>query len=86
MGQFDISADKPCSGTVAIAVRPEKLKIGKTEPKSAKVFKIEGTVRDVAYFGDTSHVVVSAADGLDLAINVQNESREGGAGPRHQPT
>jgi ABC-type Fe3+/spermidine/putrescine transport system ATPase subunit len=37
-------------------------------------------VRDVAYFGDTSHVLIEAADGLDLSVNVQNESRRGGAG------
>jgi putrescine transport system ATP-binding protein len=76
----EFTVDKPCGGDVAIAVRPEKLKIGKAEPKGANLIKIEGKVRDVAYYGDTSHVVVSAKDGLDLSINVQNDRREGGTG------
>ena len=58
----------------------EKLKIGKTEPKSDKILKLQGKVRDVAYYGDTSHVVIEGKDGLDLSVNVQNESREGGSG------
>ena len=37
-------------------------------------------MRDVAYFGDTSHVLIEGKDGLDLSVNVQNETRSGGAG------
>ena len=68
------------SDTIAIAVRPEKLEIASGEPKVSGVIKVAGKVRDVAYYGDTSHVVVEVKDGLDLAVNVQNDSREGGAG------
>ena len=39
-----------------------------------------GKVRDVAYYGDTSHVVIEAADGLNLSVNVQNDTRLGGSG------
>ena len=42
--------------------------------------RIPGRVRDVAYYGDSSHVVVEAAGGLDLAVNVQNDTRARGAG------
>ena len=35
---------------------------------------------DVAYYGDTSHIVIEAADGLDLSVNVQNDTRLGGSG------
>jgi spermidine/putrescine ABC transporter ATP-binding subunit len=80
LGQIEVPADGEMGANVAIAVRPEKLKISVAEPKSAKVIKVEGKVRDVAYYGDTSHVVVAVKDGLDLAINVQNEKRAGGAG------
>jgi spermidine/putrescine ABC transporter ATP-binding subunit len=80
IGKIDLTADKSCSGAVAIAVRPEKLKLSATEPKAAKAIKIHGTVRDVAYYGDTSHVVVTAKDDLELSVNVQNDSRTGGAG------
>jgi spermidine/putrescine transport system ATP-binding protein/putrescine transport system ATP-binding protein len=80
LGVMELSTDKPCGDTIAVAIRPEKLKIGKAEPKGAKLVKVEGKVRDVAYYGDTSHVVVSTKDGLELSVNVQNDSREGGAG------
>ena len=59
-------------------MRPEKLKIAAAEPSSP--IRIQGRVRDVAYYGDTSHVVVEAADGLNLSVNVQNETRHGGSG------
>jgi ABC-type Fe3+/spermidine/putrescine transport system ATPase subunit len=79
LGRVDLPADKQVGGTVAIAIRPEKLKIAKTEPENQAI-RIPGTVRDVAYYGDTSHVVVEGNDGLDLSVNVQNESRASGSG------
>ena len=80
LGQVELPADKAMGGNVAIAVRPEKLKISPAEPAGASLIKVEGKVRDVAYYGDTSHVVVAVKEGLDLAVNVQNERRAGGAG------
>ncbi len=80
LGKIDIVTDQTCGDKVTIAVRPEKLKISKAAPKGAKLVAIEGTVRDVAYYGDTSHVVVLAKGGVELAVNVQNDSREGGSG------
>lgn len=80
LGQVELPAESACEGDIAIAVRPEKLKIATTEPKSAKAIKIQGQVRDVAYYGDTSHVVIMAPNDLELAVNVQNDSRTGGAG------
>jgi spermidine/putrescine ABC transporter ATP-binding subunit len=77
IGKLDLTSDKPLTGPVAIAVRPEKLKIATTEPKAAKLIKIKGEVRDVAYYGDSSHVVVAIKDGVDLNVNVQNERRSG---------
>ncbi|MBI2719661.1 MAG: ABC transporter ATP-binding protein [Rhizobiales bacterium] len=80
LGRIDLPANKPCGATVCIATRPEKLKITRQEPQEPGLVKVQGLVRDVAYYGDTSHVVVEAADGLNLAINMQNDSRGGGAG------
>jgi spermidine/putrescine ABC transporter ATP-binding subunit len=71
---------KAAGGSIAIAVRPEKLKISEGQPKAAKAIKAEGKVRDVAYYGDTSHVVVRCNDELELSVNVQNDSRAGGSG------
>ncbi len=61
-------------------MRPEKLKISKAEPKAAGLIKVQGKVRDVAYYGDTSHVVVAIKGGPELAVNVQNDTRTGGSG------
>ena len=80
LGKVQLSSATPVGSTVAIAVRPEKLKISKSEPKLAFAIKLQGKVRDVAYYGDTSHVVIEGNDGLDLSVNVQNDSREGGSG------
>ena len=84
LGQVELPADAEMAGNVAIAVRPEKLKISSAEPEGAKIIKVEGKVRDVAYYGDTSHVVVAVKEGLDLAINVQNERRAGAGVERGQ--
>jgi spermidine/putrescine ABC transporter ATP-binding subunit len=78
LGRLELAADGLVGPQVAIAVRPEKLKISASEPVAG--IRVSGRVRDVAYYGDTSHVVIEAADGLDLSVNVQNESRRGGAG------
>lgn len=80
LGRIELPTTSPGAGKIAIAVRPEKLKIGASEPLAANVIKTHGKVRDVAYYGDTSHVVVAVDNGPDLSVNVQNESRLGGAG------
>jgi ABC-type Fe3+/spermidine/putrescine transport system ATPase subunit len=80
LGQLAIDTDKSAGGTVTIAVRPEKLKISKARPSGRGAICVNGKVRDVAYFGDTSQVVLSIPDGIDLEISVQNDSRTGGAG------
>jgi spermidine/putrescine transport system ATP-binding protein len=81
LGQVELPHEgKTGGGAIAIAVRPEKLKISEDQPKGAKAIKAEGKVRDVAYYGDTSHVVVRCNDELELSVNVQNDSRAGGSG------
>ncbi len=80
LGKIDVSTDKTCGDKATVAIRPEKLKISTVEPKGAGIIKSRATVRDVAYYGDTSHIVADAADGLNLHINVQNNTRTGGAG------
>jgi spermidine/putrescine ABC transporter ATP-binding subunit len=80
LGKIDVASDKTVGSNVSIAVRPEKLRISKGKPEGKSVVKLEGTVRDVAYYGDTSHVVIEGKDGLNLSVNVQNDTRLGGAG------
>ena len=78
IGRMELATTGLAGGSVAIAVRPEKLKLSQTEPMSG--VRVHGTVRHVAYYGDTSHVEITAADGLNLSVNVQNDTRLGGAG------
>ncbi len=80
LGKISIDTDKSCGSSVTIAVRPEKLKISKAQPKEAGLIKATATARDVAYYGDWSEVVVDLANGDHVSVNVQNDSREGGAG------
>ena len=80
LGNMNVSTDKSCGDKATIAIRPEKLKISTTEPKGTGLVKSRATIRDVAYYGDTSHIVADATEGLHLEINVQNNSRTGGSG------
>jgi spermidine/putrescine ABC transporter ATP-binding subunit len=80
IGKVELETFKACQGNVTIAVRPEKLKISKTEPKAAGLIKTQAKVRDVAYYGDWSEVVADMDDGHHISVNVQNDSREGGSG------
>ena len=79
LGSIEIPSDKSVTGDVTLAVRPEKLKLSALQPKTENVIAMKGKVRDVAYYGDTSHVVVTAEPGMDLSINIQNDSRLGGS-------
>lgn len=80
LGEIELPYEGKPTGDIAIAIRPEKLKIAGSAPKAAKTISAEGKVRDVAYYGDTSHVVVRCKDDLELAVNVQNDKRAGGSG------
>ena len=78
VGRMELATDGLVGAKVSIAIRPEKLKITPAEPSSS--IRIRGRVHHVAYFGDTSHVVIQSAEGQSLSVNVQNESRHGGVG------
>jgi spermidine/putrescine ABC transporter ATP-binding subunit len=80
IGKLDVGTDKTCGDKATIAIRPEKLKLSTEEPKGVGLVKTKATIRDVAYYGDTSHIVAEVANGLHLHINVQNNTRTGGAG------
>ena len=83
IGKIEIETNKSCPQNLTIAVRPEKLKLAKSEPKGAGLIKASAKVRDVAYYGDWSEVVAELANGDHISVNVQNDSREGGAGVSH---
>ena len=78
LGRLELPTDGLVGPQVSIAIRPEKLKISRAEPSA--LIRLQGRVRDVSYYGDSSHVVVHTSNGLDLSVNVQNDTRSGGAG------
>jgi spermidine/putrescine ABC transporter ATP-binding subunit len=80
LGKVEVQNTSACPATFTIAVRPEKLKMFKTQPKDGNIIKASAIVRDVAYYGDWSEVVADLPNGDHVSINVQNDSREGGAG------
>jgi spermidine/putrescine transport system ATP-binding protein/putrescine transport system ATP-binding protein len=82
LGDVEVPYDKPVEGSVTLAVRPEKLKLQPDDPARQDLITVHGKVRDVAYYGDTSHIIVTGKDGIELSINVQNDTRAGGAGVR----
>ena len=61
---------------VAIAVRPEKIEIGKTRPdRNHNLFS--GKVKEIAYFGAHSTYIVVATDGSRVKITEANTARHG---------
>jgi spermidine/putrescine ABC transporter ATP-binding subunit len=69
-GQFAVNSD------VTLAIRPEKIKIDRTQPAASDTNGLQGTVSAEAYLGDRSHFYVDV-DGLEkrLAVAAPNMTR-----------
>ena len=67
--------------TVTVAVRPEKMRIGRgTEASGAVAFNTAcGVVKDMAYFGSYTVYHLKLASGGVVKINQSNTEREAGA-------
>ena len=79
IGKFDMEFDQTAGDAVTIALRPEKLNLTKEKPSAKGEIGMSGVVKDVAYYGDTSQVIVTVADNTDIEVSVQNDSRLGGS-------
>jgi spermidine/putrescine ABC transporter ATP-binding subunit len=77
LGKVTVPHDGNASGKVTLAVRPEKLDLSAKAPPRKNDISIQGQIRDVAYYGDVSNVFVTCAEGLELAVNVQNDRAVG---------
>ena len=65
-----------CKGQeLTLALRPEKIVITKTKPKTANAFA--GEVKDLAYFGKDSLYRIQLASGQLLAVHAVNSQRAG---------
>ena len=62
------------AGEVAVAIRPEKVKLSSAKPDGEGV-KVHGKVVDLAYYGNASHVFLRTDSGIALTANVQNDMR-----------
>ncbi|MGQ3115130.1 MAG: ABC transporter ATP-binding protein [Hydrogenophaga sp.] len=78
-GIGEIHVGHGVSGTlnmpVAIAVRPEKIEIGKRRPDGAGPNLFTGKVKEIAYFGSYNTYIVLATDGSKVKITEANTSR-----------
>ena len=68
----------PFAGTaraeIGLAVRPEKVKLERIEPADGRL-KLRGRVKEIAYYGDESHIFIEDGSGLILTANVPNDAR-----------
>jgi spermidine/putrescine ABC transporter ATP-binding subunit len=60
-------------GEIGVAVRPEKIRLAPTPPTDGEI-GLRGRVREVAYYGDESHVFLETAAGV-ITANRPNAAR-----------
>jgi putrescine transport system ATP-binding protein len=60
---------------VAIAVRPEKISIGKLRPTGVERNLFSGRVKEIAYFGSYNTYIVVTPQGVKVKITEPNGSR-----------
>lgn len=75
IGEMALPHRGVAAGAIHVAVRPEKLSVEIGKPADPDLIALEGTVRQVAYHGNESHVFVQSDAGPILAITLPNDSR-----------
>lgn len=61
---------------VTIAVRPEKIEIGKHKPTAPVANIFTGKVKEIAYFGSYNTYILMASDGSVIKVTEANTSRD----------
>ncbi|HWL67051.1 MAG TPA: ABC transporter ATP-binding protein [Geminicoccus sp.] len=74
IGLVDVPWDYPPTSDVALAVRPEKMRLYREEPELGWV-RLPGKVAQVAYFGDNSQVFVETSQAGRVVVLRHNQSR-----------
>jgi spermidine/putrescine ABC transporter ATP-binding subunit len=75
IGEFELpAAAAPPGAEVGVAVRPEKVELSR-EPPASGLIAAHGTVAQVAYFGDYSHVAVETAPDVRITCYHTHRSR-----------
>ncbi len=80
LGEVEIPGEESAGEVVALAVRPEKMRVRGTPPPPGTL-GIEGRIGQIAYFGDHSRIFVEAG-GRRLVCIHHNRSRAGEASLR----
>lgn len=65
----------PAGARVAVAIRPEKIRIGRDEPREDAVNALRGQVLDLGYFGGHSLYRVKLPSGRIVLVSHQNRNR-----------
>ncbi len=73
LGRIVVPHEGVASGDVHLAIRPEKIRIGRERPQAD--VRVRGKVTDWAYYGDISHMYVDTDAGLRLSVIFQNATR-----------
>jgi ABC-type Fe3+/spermidine/putrescine transport system ATPase subunit len=72
VGRITVPFDGHAAGQIVLAVRPEKVHLNRDEPAPGRV-RLRGRVKEVAYYGDESHVFIEDAQGLVVTATVPND-------------
>jgi putrescine transport system ATP-binding protein len=76
LGEIVATSGRAVGEKVAVAVRPEKIGIGRAKPK-AGANALQGVVKDLGYFGKDSLYRVSLPSGALVSVNSVNARRAG---------
>ncbi|MEY4753725.1 MAG: polyamine transporter ATP-binding protein [Pseudomonadota bacterium] len=61
---------------VTVAVRPEKIHLSRERPHDEPANIVQGTVKEMSYFGDYTMYHLELASGARLKVNVENDTRQ----------
>ena len=73
-----VTAEGPAQGDVGLALRPEKLRLLR-EPPPGGGPAVQGSVREVAYYGDVSFVYLDDGQGGTISAALPNIKRDTGS-------
>jgi len=74
LGAFELPGMAPAGSEIGVAVRPEKVRLSRDPPRNGAI-AVCGTVAQVAYFGDYSHVSIEAAPAVRITCYQTHRSR-----------
>jgi spermidine/putrescine ABC transporter ATP-binding subunit len=74
LGTFELPGTAPAGSEIGVAVRPEKVRLSRHPPQNGAI-AVRGTVAQVAYFGDYSHVSVEAVPEVRITCYQTHRSR-----------